>query len=64
MSLMLCKCCGFPVDTDEHPEAFYEENEDGKEIEHDFVLCESCKDDRAKDRERRETQRRRKSGDY
>lgn len=64
MSMMLCRCCAFPVDTDEHPEAFYEENEDGKEVEYDEPICQYCKDERAKQQEKRETARRRKEGDY
>ena len=44
MSMTACKKCGFWIDTDENPECYYLETEDGKEIELDYALCENCKE--------------------
>lgn len=46
MSMMCCKDCGSPVDTDDNPESFYFQPPTGKEIDLGYVLCDGCKDDR------------------
>lgn len=48
MSLMCCKDCGQAIDTDDHPEAFYLEDADGKETALDYVLCDPCKEYRTR----------------
>lgn len=46
MSMMCCKKCACPIDTDANPEAFYFQPPVGPEIELDYVLCDGCKDDK------------------
>lgn len=43
MSLAMCDC-GALIDTDAEPEAFYNIDENGDEIEIDQPLCSSCRD--------------------
>lgn len=45
MCMACCKGCGYPINTDDNPEAYYMETPRGKEIELDNPLCESCKED-------------------
>jgi len=45
MSMASCKC-GHPIDTDENPESYYFEGPDGKEIELEKPMCDSCKDEK------------------
>ncbi len=44
MSIDTCRCGRF-VDTDDEPEAYSVETEDGEVIQLDYCLCESCRMD-------------------
>lgn len=49
MSMMRCKCCDRPVDTDDDPESWFDSPE-AKEP-NDYVLCSACRDLRAESME-------------
>ena len=46
MSIDTCKSCGQWVDTDGDCEAYFLSFEDGSEVELDYCLCKSCRENR------------------